>query len=84
MALVWLRNKNGGEKTLRWETVKKWREILTEGEHAQDDGLGDEVDGVAGTGKVQLALPVILIIVNKLLADLRHKKFFRGFTPTAS
>ena len=43
---------------------------LTEGEHAEDDGLGDEVDGVAGAGEVQLALPVLLVIVHKLLANL--------------
>ena len=35
-------------------------ELLTEGEEAEEQGLGDEVDGVAGPGEVQLPVARLL------------------------
>ena len=36
---------------------RRRRRILTECEEAKDDGVGDEVDGVAGAGEVKLPAP---------------------------
>ena len=39
---------------------------LTEWEEAEEEGLGDEVDGVAGAGEVQ---PLVSLVVAQLSLD---------------
>ena len=45
----------------RRRRIRKRRRILTECEEAEDDGVGDEVDGVAGAGEVELPAPDALV-----------------------
>ena len=41
--------------------MRRRRRILTECEEAKDNGMGDEVDGVAGAGEVKLPAPDALV-----------------------
>ena len=47
---------------------KAWamRWILTEGEETEEEGLRDQVDGVAGSGEVQLAGSLVIVQVGGL------------------
>ena len=45
----------------RRRRIRKRRRILTECEEAEDDGVGDEVDGVAGASEVKLPTPDALV-----------------------
>ena len=44
--------------------------MLTKGKEAEDDGVGDEVDGVAGAGEVQLPASDALVHRPHLLCSL--------------
>ena len=42
------------------------RWILTEGEETEEEGLRDQVNGVAGSGEVQLAGSLVIVQVGGL------------------
>ena len=48
-------------------------EMLTKGKEAEDDGVGDQVDRVAGAREVELATADALVHGPHLLSGLRGK-----------
>ena len=46
---------------IRRSRRRRRRRRLTECKEAKDDGVGDEVDGVAGAGEVELPAPDALV-----------------------
>ena len=50
---------------------RKYKELLTEGEEAEDDGVGDEVHGVAGASEVKLPCLYIRVYFLKFCFRLK-------------
>ena len=48
-------------KRRRRRRKRRRRRVLTECKESEDDGVGDEVDGVAGAGEVKLPAPDALV-----------------------